>query len=76
MALLGIGYSGSKKAFLTGLAEVHSAWLRGDRHPRFFGDAFLVMHDSNTAREFAKKCREADHENAVFVYPMERSIKH
>jgi hypothetical protein len=75
MAYLGIGYSGSKKRFLADLVSENSDWLKGDRVPRFFGDAFLVMYDSNTAREFAKKCREADDGNGVAIYPMERPIK-
>ena len=75
MAYLGIGYTGGKKTFLADLAGENSDWLTGDRVPRFFGDAFLVMYDSNTAREFAKKCREADDEDAVVVYPMERPVK-
>jgi len=75
MAYLGIGYSGRKRGFLTGLVNENSAWLKGDRVPRFFGDAFIVMFDSNTAREFAKKCKEADDENGVVIYPMERPIK-
>jgi len=75
MSFLGIGYSGHKRAFLTGLVNENSEWLKGDRVPRFFGDSFIVMFDSNTAREFAKKCKEADDENGVVIYPMERPIK-
>jgi hypothetical protein len=75
MAYLGIGYSGSKPAFLTDLVNENQNWLSGDRIPRFFGNSFLVMYDSNTAREFAKRCKDADDENSVAVYPMERPIK-
>jgi hypothetical protein len=75
MAYLGIGYSGGKKTFLTDLTNEHQDWLKGDRLPRFFGDSFLVMYDSNTAREFAKKCKDADADNGVVVYPMDRPIK-
>ena len=75
MAYLGIGYSGSKTEFLHDLVNENQEWLKGDRIPRFFGDSFLVMYDSNTAREFAKKCQDADGENAIVVYPMERPIK-
>ena len=74
MAYIGIGYSGENSAFLRELANRHSAWLKGDRVPRFFGDAFVVMYDSNTAREFAKKCREAAEKNTITLYPMERPL--
>ena len=72
MAFLGIGYSGSRENFLSDLVSEHNDWLVGDRVPRFFGDSFLVMYDSNTAREFAKKCTDADDENGIVVYTMER----
>jgi len=75
MAYLGIGYSGGKGGFLTGLVNENLDWLKGDRVPRFFGDSFLVMYDSNTAREFARKCADADGENSVVVYPMERPLR-
>jgi hypothetical protein len=75
MAFLGIGYLGHKAGFLTGLVNENSEWLKGDRVPRFFGDSFVVMFDSNTAREFAKKCKDADDENGVVIYPMERPVK-
>jgi hypothetical protein len=75
MSYLGIGYSGAKKNFLGNLVNENKAWLGGDRNPRFFGDSFLVMYDSNTAREFAKKCRDADGGNGIAVYAMGRPIK-
>jgi len=75
MAYLGIGYSGSKDGFLTEMVNNNIEWLRGDRLPRFFGNAFLVLYDSNTAREFAKKCKDADEENGIIIYPMERPLK-
>jgi hypothetical protein len=75
MAYLGIGYSGDNPSFLRDQVDTHIDWLKGDRLPRFFGDAFLVLYDSNTAREFAKKCKDAAEENAVVIYPMERPLK-
>ena len=75
MAYLGIGYSGAKKTFLTDMVNENLEWLKGDRLPRFFGDSFLVLYDSNTAREFAKKCSDADEENGIIIYPMERPLK-
>ena len=73
MAYIGIGYSGDSPAFLRAFAARHDAWLKGDRMPRFFGDSFIVLYDSNTAREFVKKCREAAGAEAITVYSMERS---
>jgi len=75
MAYLGIGYSGGKESFLADLVSENQDWLNGDRKPRFFGESFIVMYDSNTAREFAGKCRAADDENSVVVYPMDRPLK-
>jgi hypothetical protein len=76
MSYIGIGYSGAKKGLLTDLVRENKSWLSGDRNPRFFGDSFLVMYDSNTAREFAKKCVDADGgEGGIIVYHMERAIK-
>jgi len=75
MAYLGIGYSGSDAVFLRTIVEKNMSWLKGDRLPRFFGDAFIVLYDSNTAREFVKKCKAAAEENTITVYPMDRPLK-
>ena len=74
MAYIGIGYSGEQPDFLRDLVRRHMEWLKGDRVPRFFGDSFVVLYDSNTAREFAKKCKDAAAENSITMYPMERPI--
>jgi hypothetical protein len=74
MAYIGIGYSGGQKEFLREQVSRHSAWLKGDRVPRFYGDGFVVLYDSNTAREFAGKCVDAAEKNAITIYPMERSL--
>jgi hypothetical protein len=74
MAYIGIGYSGENATFLRDIVQRHGAWLKGDRVPRFFGDGFLVLYDSNTAREFAKKCLEAAEKNTIVIYPMERPL--
>jgi hypothetical protein len=71
MAYLGIGYSGEKKSFLREQVNNRIDWLKGDRLPRFFGDDFIVLYDSNTAREFAKKCIDADGEDAIQIYTMD-----
>ncbi|HEX7510288.1 MAG TPA: hypothetical protein VF335_03255 [Chitinivibrionales bacterium] len=75
MAYIGIGYSGADPAFLHTQVEVHSKWLKGDRPPHFYGDSFLVLYDSNTAREFAHKCEQAAGDNEISVYPMGRPIE-
>lgn len=72
MAYLGIGYSGRNGTFLREQVNKQINWLKGDRLPRFFGDTFVVLYDSNTAREFAKKCSDADTESAVQIYTMEK----
>ena len=72
MAYLGIGYSGPETAFLREQVNKHIDWLKGDRLPRFYGDDFIVLYDSNTAREFAKKCKMADLNDALQFYTMEK----
>jgi hypothetical protein len=72
MAYIGIGYSGTNPLFLHDLVEKNGMWLKGDRQPRFFGDRFLLMYDSNTAREFARRCKEEAERNTVVVYPVGR----
>lgn len=74
MAYIGLGYSGPEGTFLRDFVNRHAAWLEGDRLPRFFGDAFIVLYDSNTAREFAKKCADAAEKNAITLYQMDRPI--
>ena len=72
MAYLGIGYSGTETSFLREQVNININWLKGDRLPRFYGDDFIVLYDSNIAREFAKKCKDADSSNAVYIYSMEK----
>jgi hypothetical protein len=76
MAYIGIGYLGSEPSFLRRLADKHDAWLKADRVLRFFGDGFVVLYDSNTAREFAQKCRDAAPPNTVVIYPMEKPVEY
>ncbi|HEX2959271.1 MAG TPA: hypothetical protein VHO70_20720 [Chitinispirillaceae bacterium] len=72
MAYLGIGYTGENTEFLKQQVEIHMSWLKGDRLPRFFGAAFIVLYDSNTAREFAKKCQNAAENDTIVLFTMER----
>jgi hypothetical protein len=74
MAYLGIGYIGDQSDFLQDMVERHYAWLKGDRMPRFYGDRFIVLYDSNTAREFASKCLHTAADNAITIYPMEKPL--
>lgn len=71
MSYLGIGYNGTKTSFLRDEVNLYMDWLKGDRLPRFFGDAFIVLYDSNTAREFAKKCKNNAEPGTILVYHME-----
>ncbi len=74
MAYIGIGYSGDESDFLPEFVEQHRIWLKGDRQPKFFGKCFLILYDSNTAREFAKKCISAAQQDTISIFPMEKSI--
>jgi hypothetical protein len=74
MAYIGIGYSGNNAVFLRDIVSNNGSWLKGDRLPRFFGDGFVVLYDSNTAREFVKKCKASAEKNSITIYPMERPI--
>jgi hypothetical protein len=75
MSYLGIGYTGPTQSFLREEVNKYMEWLKGDRLPRFFGDAFLVLYDSNTAREFAKKCKADASPDTITIYHMERPSK-
>lgn len=72
MAYLGIGYSGTDTSFLHNQVTKEISWLKGDRLPHLYGNDFLVLFDSNTAREFAKKCREADTSGSIHIYTMDK----
>lgn len=76
MAYLGIGYNGQDTKFLRSMVDENRDWLKGDRVPRFYGDSFLLLYDSNTAREFAYKCRSMAPEQAkLTVYPVGRPLE-
>ena len=72
MAYIGIGYSGTDASFLHTQVDNEINWLKGDRLPRFYGNDFMLLYDSNTAREFAKKCLAADSSGTVHIYTMDR----
>lgn len=55
MAWLGICYEGADGEFLPAALRKHEAWLSGDRIPKLYGNNFVVIYDSNTARELIKK---------------------
>ncbi len=71
MSYIGIGYKGSEKSLLEKYAKKHRDWLEGDRKPMFFGESFLVMYDSNTAREFIKMCLRDLAVSKLVVYKMD-----
>jgi hypothetical protein len=75
MAYIGIGYGGDDSSFLRNQVDKNRKWLNGDRLPRFYGDRFVVLYDSNTAREFAHKCEIAAGKNEISVYPMGRPVE-
>ena len=70
MAYIGIGYSGNDATCLREMVRRNSAWLNGDRIPRFYGDNFIVLYDSNTAREFVSRCRRQPFGPELTVYTM------
>jgi hypothetical protein len=74
MAYIGIGYSGNDPSFLRSQVDKCLSWLQGDRRPYFFGDGFVVLYDSNTAREFAKKCSAEAGASRISVYPMDHPV--
>ena len=74
MAYIGIGYSGNDSDFLREFVAQHKVWLEGDRHPKFFGNGFLILYDSNTAREFVKKCLSSAPSNTISIYPIDKPI--
>jgi hypothetical protein len=75
MAYIGIGYSGSDRSFLRNEVDKCLSWLHGDRRPYFYGDGFLVLYDSNTAREFARKCETEAGAGEISIYPMCRPLE-
>lgn len=74
MAYIGIGFSGDDTTFLEDFVAKHQIWLKGDRQPKFFGKCFILLYDSNTAREFAKKCLYEAPEDTISIFPMEKPI--
>ncbi|HUI92740.1 MAG TPA: hypothetical protein VLX68_10875 [Chitinivibrionales bacterium] len=74
MAYIGIGYSGQDGSFLRNQVDKYFSWLQGERRPHFFGDGFVVLYDSNTAREFAKKCGDDAGAGQISVYPMDHPL--
>ena len=71
MSYIGISYNGTTEAFLRNQVDRYSNWLNGDRKPRFVNDSFVILYDSNTAREFVKKCTVDADKNSISVYTMQ-----
>ncbi len=74
MAYIGIGYSGHDPSYLRNRVDQCLSWLQGDRRPYFYGDGFVVLYDSNTAREFAKKCVDDAGDGQITLYPMDHPL--
>ena len=72
MAYIGIGSSNADELFLEKFVEKYSTWLDGDRQPRFHGKGFIVLYDSNTARELVKKCLAEAEAGTISIYSMNR----
>ena len=68
MAWLGICYEGYDEEFLSSAVARHQSWLKGERTPRMYGKNFIVIYDSNTAREFVKKIKKELHSGKMIVY--------
>lgn len=68
MAWVGICYEGDDAEFLTSMVDKYRSWLSGDRLPRMFGKNFILIYDSNTAREFLKKIKGDLEKGKIIVY--------
>lgn len=68
MAWLGICYEGVDSDFLPSALRKHEAWLSGDRMPKLYGSNFVVIYDSNTARELIKKLTSELATGRIVVY--------
>lgn len=73
MAYIGIGYTGEDAEFLARFVEQNNSWLNYERQPVFYGKQFLVLYDSNIAREFVKKCTDAASAEAITLFYMEKT---
>lgn len=70
MAYIGIGYTGNREGYLTSFFEKEADWISGERRPRFFGDSFVVLFDSNTSREIIKKITVDAQDGSIKIFPM------
>lgn len=68
MAWLGICYEGEEANFLPRVVEENHEWLKNDRIPRVYGSHFVLIYDSNTAREFLKKIKSQLKTGKITVY--------
>jgi hypothetical protein len=75
MAWLGICYEGPDSGFLITMVEKHKSWLQGDRVPRMYGNSFMVIYDSNTARELVKKIEYDLSKGRILVYTIPSILK-
>lgn len=74
MAYIGIGYNGNIEGYLKSFFEKEKDWIEGERKPRFFGDSFVILFDSNTSREIVKKIYQDVPANSISIFPMGKEI--
>jgi hypothetical protein len=70
MAYLGIGYEGEDPDFFHARVRECDTWLTAERTVRFFGDRFIVLYDSNSAREFVHVCLAHARTRDITVFEM------
>lgn len=75
MAYIGIGYNGNIEGYLKSFFDNEKDWISGERKPRFFGDSFVVLFDSNTSREIIKKISEDAPTDSISIFPMGKELK-
>lgn len=74
MAYIGIGYSGHIEGYLKSFFERENEWIYSERKPRFFGDSFVVLFDSNTSREIIKKISTDAPKDSIMIFPMGKEL--
>lgn len=75
MAYIGIGYNGNIEGYLKSFFDRENDWIIGERKPRFFGESFVVLFDSNTSREIIKKISKEAPYNSISIFPMGKEFQ-
>lgn len=74
MTYIGIGYTGNTEGYLNSFFEKEKEWISGERKPRFFGDSFVVLFDSNTSREIIKQISQDAPKGSISIFPMGKEM--